>query len=68
MFKMFIFVDCKEPPQLLNTESVDGYSRKYSTWSTYNYDCVTGSSMTGNSTIICQDNGEWSEPRFECSE
>ncbi|XP_052077896.1 uncharacterized protein LOC127715797 [Mytilus californianus] len=58
--------NCKEPPQLRNTGSMHDKNRNYSTWSTYNYDCVTGSAMKGNGTIVCQDNGEWSDPLFEC--
>ena len=57
---ILISVNCGNPPRPTNgsISSLNGTVRG----SVANYECDTGYKLVGNSSIVCQDDGEWSTP------
>ena len=57
---ILISVNCGNPPRPTNNSIISLNGTVIG--SVANYECDTGYKLVGNSSIVCQDNGEWSTP------
>ena len=61
-------MDCGTPPDVANSNPVYQSSESTLYQSTVQYTCNTGYRRSGSGSVICQANGEWSQPpRCDCT-